>query len=230
MSEAKRVLLLVGSARRPQSTSETLGAYLLKRLGEQGWEAETVLLHRAVQSEDKRQALLAQAERADVIVLAFPLYVDGLPATVVRALELIHEHRAEGARRSDQRLLAIVNCGFPEAKHNHMAVAICRQFAQQADFEWLGGLILGGGGVIGGGAISGRPLEEVGAAHQVVRALDLAASAIAAGEPLPPKATEAFSKPVIPAWAYRWMGWLGWRLEARRNGVLGRLRARPYQV
>lgn len=226
MNNPQRVLLLVGSARRPQSTSEALGAYLLQRLGERGFEAETVLLHRAMQFEDKREALLAQTDRADVIVLAFPLYVDSLPATVIRALELISDHRTQGAGRPGQRLLAIINCGFPEAVHNDLAADMCRLFAKQARFDWSGALRLGGGP-----AIAGRPLEEVGgAATFTIRALDLAAEAIAAGEPLPAEASQAMSKPVIPAWGYRLMGWLGWRMEARKNGVLRKLYARPYEA
>lgn len=226
MRDPKRILLLVGSARRPRSTSEAMGAYLLKRMAESGWENDTLLLHRALGQTEPRQELLRKVGEADVIVLAFPLYVDSLPTTVVRALELIDEHRAGGESRSDQKLLAIVNCGFPEAHQNDIAIAICQQFARQVGLEWAGGLLLGGGG-----AIHGAPLEEVGgAARFVVEALDLTAEAIANGASVPQRAIETMGKPMIPAWAYRWMGWLGWRMRARQNGVLGKLHARPYEA
>jgi hypothetical protein len=201
-----------------------MGAYLLDQLAERGWEGETVLLHRALGKTERRAELLSAVERADVIALAFPLYVDSLPANVVRALEIIDEHRAAGSQRAGQRLVAIVNSGFPEAHHNDTAVAICKQFARQAGFEWAGGLLLGGGGAIGG-----RSLEEVGgAARFAMAALDLASEALADGGPLPEEAVATMAKPMIPARAYRWMGWLGWRIQARQNGVLGKLHARPY--
>ena len=225
MNEAKQALLLVGSARRPRSTSEAMGTYLLERLGEQGFVGETVILHRAGRTEQGREELLKAVDQADVVVLSFPLYVDSLPATVIRALELIDGHRAEGSKRPSQRLLAIVNSGFPEAEHNDTAAAICRQFAREAGFEWSGALMLGGGG-----SIAGRPLEEVGgAARFAIAALDLAAGAIAEGRPLPDQAVTTMATPMIPGWAYRAMGWLGWRMQARQNGVLGKLKARPYE-
>jgi NAD(P)H-dependent FMN reductase len=225
MSDMKRALLLVGSARTPQSTSESLGSYLLKRLGEHGYEGETVLLHRALAKEEARGDLLEKVDRADMVVLAFPLYVDSLPATVVSTLELIQGHRARQTAGRHQRLLAIVNCGFPESYHNDTAAAICRKFAEETGFEWAGALLLGGGGMI-----AGRELEEAGGvARLIIEALDAAALAIAAGQAVPAKAIEVMAKQPIPAWAYRAMGWLGWRLQARQNGVLRQLYARPYE-
>jgi hypothetical protein len=198
---------------------------LLERLGEHGYDGETVLLHRALAKQEKRDTLLERVDRADTIVLAFPLYVDSPPATVVRALELIEGHRARRTAGHSQRLLVIVNSGFPESCHNDTAAAICRKFAEATGFEWAGALLLGGGGMI-----AGRDLEEAGgAARLVIEALDATALAIVAGQPVPAGATETMAKQPIPGWAYRTMGWLGWRMQARQNGVLRQLYARPYE-
>ena len=226
MNAPKQALVLVGSARRPRSTSEALGTYLLERLSEKGFETKTLLLHRELQSEERQAKLLDETDRADVLVVAFPLYVDSLPTLVIRAFELIAAHRQDGDQGRAQRLLVIANCGFPEAHHNDTTIAICRRFAEEASFDWAGGLTLGGGGAIGG-----RPLVEVGgAARFAIGALDLAATAIAESQPLPKEAIETMAKPVIPAWAYRWIGWLGWRVQARQNGVQKQIFARPYEA
>jgi putative NADPH-quinone reductase len=167
-SSQGHVLLLVGSAKRPRSTSESLGTYLGERLGERRFEAETLLLHRALKSDasaDKKhpcEELLAAADRADVLVIAFPLYVDSLPYLVIQAMEHIARHRKDAHRQArgkgkSQRLVAIVNCGFPEARQNDTALAICRQFAREAGFEWAGGLALGGGEAIRAWAEGLRP-------------------------------------------------------------------------
>ena len=226
MKASQRVILLVGSAKRPRSTSEALGSYLLERLAEQGFECETLLLHRALKSEAGREALLAATDRADLLVVAFPLYVDTLPYLVSRALELIAAHRQGSAQQQPpQRLLAVVNNGFPEAHQNETAIAICRRFAREAGFEWIGGLTLGGGG-----AINGQPLTKVeGQARHAIQALDLAAAAVAQGRPVPEEAIEAMARPSIPSWAYRAMSWLGWRQQARQHGVQKQLYARPYE-
>ena len=217
--------MLVGSAKRPRSNSESLGSYLCQRLAERGFETETLRLYRALRSEEGIEALLAASDRADVVVLATPLYVDSLPSLVIRALELIAAHRQGGAAPQAQRLVALLNCGFPEAEHNDTALAICRQFAHEAGFEWAGGLALGGGEAIGG-----RPLAELGGMmRHAVQALDLAAEAIAADRPLPVDAVEKMAKPFIPAWAYTLMGGFGWRRQAKKHGAQKKLYARPYQ-
>ena len=113
-------------------------------------------------------------------------------------------------------MLAIANCGFPEAQRNATALAICRQLADEAGFAWAGGLALGEGG-----AIVGRSLAEVGGmAHNVVDALDLAAAALAAGEPAPTEAVALLARPFIPASADMLMGVLGRLMQARRNCAL----------
>jgi NAD(P)H-dependent FMN reductase len=223
------VLLLVGSAKRPQSTSESLGMYLCDRLHERGFETDALLLHRALKTDEGREELLAASDAADILVVACPLYADSLPYLAVKAMELMAQHRKNGQagteveRADKQRLLALVNSGFPEAHQNDTALAICRQFAREAGFDWAGGLALGGGQ-----AVHGQPLSEVeGMARHAVQALNLAAAALAEGRPVPHEAVEAMAKPIIPTWAYTWMSKIGWRWQARKNGARN-LNHRPY--
>ncbi len=224
MDTPKHALLLVGSAKRPHSNSESLGSYLCQQLAEHGFETETLHLYRALRSEEGVEALLAATDRAGVVILAAPLYVDCLPYLVIRALELIAAHRQSDGVPKAQRLVALLNCGFPEAAHNEVALAICRQFAREAGFEWAGGLALGGGEAIGG-----RPLAELGGMmRHAVQGLDLAAEALAAGRPLPEPAVATMAKSFIPAWTYTLMGGFGWRWRAKKHGAHKKLHARPY--
>ncbi len=224
MSTQGHVLLLVGSAKRPRSTSESLGTYLGERLGERGFETETLLLHRALKSDESRAELLAATDRADVLVIAFPLYVDSLPYLVIRAMEIVAQHRQARGEGKKQRLVAIVNCGFPEAHQNDTALAICRQFAREAGFEWAGGLALGGGE-----AINGKSLSQVkGMARNVTKSLDLTADALTEGQPVPQEAAEAMATPITPAWAYALLGGMGWKRRAKKHGTQKKLRDRPY--
>ena len=140
-------------------------------------------------------------------------------------MERIAAHRQAQPSPAPASFLAIANCGFPEAAHNAAALAICEQFAEAAGFGWAGGLALGEGG-----AISGRPLAEVsGMARNVVAALDLVATALAAGDPRQKKRSRSWRGPFIPATAYMLMGDLGWLMQARKNRALTRLGARPFQ-
>jgi len=224
MVEQKQVLLLVGSAKHPRSNSQAMGSYLCQRLEAEGCRTETLLLSRALRSEAGQDGLLAATDRAGLIVLAFPLYVDSVPYLVVKAMELIAGHRRGRKVDEAQRLLALSNSGFPEAHHNDTALAICRRFAAEAGFQWAGGLALGGGEALGGQS----PVERGGMARHVVEALDLAAAALARSEGVPPEAVEAMARSLVPARLYTLMGGLGWWLQARKYGAAHRLRARPY--
>jgi hypothetical protein len=225
MSGPVRVLLLVGSAKKPRSTSEVLGSYLIERMAEQGWETEALSVHRSLRSSDDIEKLLDAVDQCELLVLAFPLYIDSLPALLTRTLEMI-AYRGGGQEHTHQgRLVAIVNNGFPEAEQNEIALRICRRFASEAGFEWAGGLALGGGE-----AINGRPLGEVkGMARNVTSSLDLAAAALAQGEPVPERAVRLMAKRLVWTRIYTWIGQRGWKRRAAEHGAEDRLYDRPYQ-
>jgi len=219
-----RVVLLVGSPKAGGSTSEALGRYLLDRMGLQEGERKTLFLSVSLRTEEGRTGLLSAARRADLLVLASPLYADSFPWGVTRFFEL---YTAEISLRSDAartRLVLLVNCGFPEARHCDVALSICRCFAREAGMDWTGGLALGGGESVGG-----RPLEEAGGiARGARKALELAAAALCEGRELPPEAVSLMARPMMSSWVYIRLGNLGWRLRARKQGASGRLRDRPY--
>jgi hypothetical protein len=224
MNTGKRVLLLVGSAKHPHSTSESLGMYLIGKLYEHGYESETLFIHKSLKSDDRRNALLTAINQADIIVMAFPLYVDCLPYLVIRNMELIAKDRQEKGNLMEQSLLCIVNNGFPEAHQNDTAIAICRKFARETGFKWAGGLALGAGEVI-----SGRPLLDVKRmARYVIKSLNLTADALTAGESVPQEAIKIMAKPLIPLWMYLLLGGMRWKRDSKKHGVQKKLYDRPY--
>jgi len=117
-SEIRRALLLVGSPKTRKSSSNSLGGYLFEQLSARSIQTETIYLHTVLSSPEKMQALFDAVQSADLVTLAFPLYVDSLPAPVIEALERIAAHRQN--RKSRRQLFTtIANCGFPEAHHNN---------------------------------------------------------------------------------------------------------------
>ena len=105
--------------------------------------------------------------------LSSPLYVDSLPSTTIRALQEIKQHR-RSCNNKPQRLVVIINSGFPEAEQNYTALQICRRFALESGFEWLGGLPLGGGS-----GVDGKAIEKQGILfRKLVKSLDLSADAL----------------------------------------------------
>jgi multimeric flavodoxin WrbA len=210
----RRVVVLVGSA-KPQGTSasERLGRALADRLVARGWTAEVAPLGSHVKlARAANPRLEAVVGRADLLVVATPVYVDCLPALVLAALEDLAAARprccrscSAGSRSSPTPRSRSRSCRGPSTR-------------------WGGG---------GPGtwpreqaALAGMPLDRGDAPP--VRALDLAAEALDRGAPVPPEATAAFATSLLTPWAYRLVVGAGWVWQSARAGALLRLGRRPF--
>ena len=221
MSGHDGFLLLLGSPKKEPSTSESLGAYVLKALEKRHFRTETLNIHRTLKKPDGPEILVDAVSRAGAVILAAPLYVDSLPSRVIRGMEILEQHRIRTGNPWGRHMTAIINCGFPESLHTRTALAICRCFARKAGFEWLGGLGLGGGE-----AIAGRGLSELGGMVRNVRkSLDLTVEALAEERAIPEEAATLMAKPLMPSWIYTIIGSIQWKRKAK--GVKERMNARP---
>jgi multimeric flavodoxin WrbA len=207
------VLLLVGSPRKEESSSNALGGYLLERLSGSGWTVETGMISDIVRDEAMILAALEKMDKADLVVLSFPLYIDSWPSQMIRFLEMAYERRKDSEARG-QKLIALCQSGFPESSHNSLALQMCASFAQDAHYHFAGGLAIGGGGVLGGADI-----HSSGMLRKLRQALDLTADALTAGNDLPPEATALVSKGTTPKWLYVLIVNRQWKKQARENGV-----------
>jgi multimeric flavodoxin WrbA len=224
MSNIKKALLLVGSPKGEKSTSASLGNYLLSKLRELGAEIEKAYIYRLVNREEKINELYAMVESADLIIISFPLYVDSLPAPVIKAMELLDEERARLSETKAKAFIAISNCGFPESEQIQVALDICEMFAKAAGFIWKGGIAFGGGG-----AIHGIPLEKRGGIiRNLTKGLELAAELLNEGKDLSVEALKLIADPLIPKGMYKTMGNLGWHFQARKFKARKRLKDQPY--
>lgn len=221
-----KALILNGSPRGEKATSHALGSLLADGLRLHGVEVDRAYALGALHDEARTSALLDAIDVADLVVLAFPVYVDSLPAPLTRLLELVAArtvHRSTATPRC-RRLAAIVQCGFPEAAQCDTALAICRHFAGAAGFEWAGGVALGEGGMLGGGLDRIPPK----AAARVRQALAISAEALARGRQLPQAAADDLRRPLLRPSLYILAGNLGWRWDARRHRAKRPLSYRPY--
>jgi hypothetical protein len=226
----KTALLLVGSPRGKASISRSLGGELLSRLEAAGLTTKGATAAEALHSTEEQHRLHKAVDKADLVIVSFPLYVDQLPAPLVQVLELIAERRkgtlgvTPWAGPLVQKLVAIVQCGFPETLQTRPAVEIMKQFARAAGFEWAGALAMGMGGALGG-----KRLDKVGGmVRNVHKALDIAAASLAAGQSVPDDASQLFARPLMPLWFYFAAANWGFRRQAKKHGVAGTMRARPY--
>ena len=222
----KNVLFLSGSPKKSSGTSDSFGSYMASRLAELGLSIEKEYIYKLIRSEEGQQKLLSKVNTADLIILAFPLYVDSLPAGIIYTLELIADSRKtlNPSEKKEIGFTVLINCGFPEEAQNATALAICKIFAREVEFEWKGALSFGMGGVIGG-----KDLEKLGGmVRNITSGINIAAQALVDGKDIPEEAIELVAKPMMPRALYTKMGNLGWKREAKKFGAHNIIKAKPY--
>jgi len=226
---ARRALLIVGSpkVKRP-STSGVLGGYLLERLKQHGWEAESWTLRAALRKEEEQVRLAAEVDAADLLILAFPLYADSLPFLATKALQVVTKHRQANPTRRPQSMVVLVNNGFIDSYQNYVALAICHQFAQQNGITWAGALAMGAGEALS----SGQPLRPP-LGRYAIEALEMTGEALGEGNAVPDEAVALIGRSPFPTLLWRWLfamvGTRTFHRQASANGISGeRLLERPY--
>lgn len=198
MNTKKKALLLIGSPKKFQSASEFTGGFLLALLEEKGMQTEKLQILPLIQSKEGKNKLLLSIASTDIIIFSCPLYIDSMPHWVITAMELIVEYRKKLSNPKKQSFIAISNCGYPEAKHNNVALAIYRKFAKEADFKWAGGLAFGMAA-----AMCVKISKRVSFLFQnMKKTLKITADALMEDRHIPKKAFELMVKPFAPAWFY----------------------------
>ncbi len=232
MTIQRKALILVGSP-KVNSTSDILGTYLFRKLQEKGTETEKVRIYPLMKSDEGGKQLLSSIDRADILILTTPLYVDSLPSPVIKLFEMLWEYRRSQEHPKKHQFFAISNNGFPEASHNDTAFAICRCFVRQTGMEWGGSLGVGGGrGISFISELFGwKPLEKIGFISKKERkALDSIAEFLSSDGTIPQKAMELRTNRPIPKWMYILIGIIfDWRRQARKNNAWDRIYDHPYQ-
>lgn len=217
-----KAVLLIGSPNGFKSTSNSLGTYLLDKLQGGGCEGSKIHAQAEVHSQEKEAQMLTQVTESDLLILAFPLFVDCLPAALILALEKIANYRKTAAKPKNTKVLAIVNNGFPDSSQNATAISICKQFAKETGYEWAGGLMMGAGAII-----NGAPLEKAPIMKNVKKALDLTAQNLLEGKAVPDEATGLMAKPPMPQFLLTMFANRGWKSRAKPYGTQKKLRDRP---
>jgi hypothetical protein len=219
-----KTLLLVGSPKPGASASRSFGEAALGRLVARGVETRTARVTPAFRSPAAMDRLMTDIDWADLVLLSSPVYVDTLPAPVMRLLETWGRRAGapDIAARRPVRLAALVQCGFPEAQHCALAIDVCEEFCRESGVGWAGALAFGCGGALSGRTPERSPLAKA------VRALDGAAEALAAGREIPEEARRVFGRQFAPSWAYTLFGGLSWWWIARKRGGREPLRLRRY--
>jgi len=159
-------VLLMSASPRSEGTSTMLLQRIQRTIG-----GDIVFLYK-----EKTETLLDRIEKAETIVLSGPCYINSYPSPVIALLEAA----AERSPWRGQNLYGIINGGMPYIHTHQSGIDSLEIFAEQCNFTWKGGFVLGGGAML-----NGQPLEKHLAAKRVVPAFDAFTQHIAAKEASP---------------------------------------------
>jgi len=211
----KRCLLICGSPKGNRGASWMLGNFIMDQMEKNGVETH----RRAIIPSYANKDLMNDIEWAELVVLSFPLYADGLPAILLNELEVIYR-----AKPSAKYFSVICNSGFAESHQNKVALDICHSFAIQTGWKWLGGIGRGAGGFFGNKKIdaAGRMVKPV------ISALTDASELLASGKEISQEVIARAEAPLMSNTFYSFMGTIGMLLMIIKNKQIFRYKARPY--
>lgn len=85
--------------------------------------------------------------QVDAIVLAMPIYVDGVPASVLKFFEYVQAY-VKG-KDIKIKVYSVVNCGFYEGNQTKSTFSIISNWCDRCGFDFRGGIGQGAGEMIG---------------------------------------------------------------------------------
>ena len=92
------------------------------------------------------QEIYNNIKKSEVIVLAFPLYVDSPSSITLSFLDYLIDNKLS---LENKLVYVIVNCGFRESKHNVTAINIIKNCCKKLGAIYYGGILIGAGEVVG---------------------------------------------------------------------------------
>lgn len=190
---SKNFLLITGSPRGKNSTSESVGLYFLDKIQQYGHNTDTYRIPKSVLLNYNPGNLIQKINQSNFIIIATPNYFFNLPAIVCFMLEYLEKHKEQINNRDKINLAAIINGHFSEAWRSELIISTFKSFAEKISFNWIGGLCFGNGNYIDGAPFNekDKKLKNIG------KALELAAKSLASNEPISAEAIKLMALPIM---------------------------------
>jgi len=138
-----KISLINGS----QKTGESNSGIILDRLNDLIKDKHEVKMYKFYQKSFNNE-MFKDIISTEIIVLAFPLYVDSIPSHTLKMLIEL-EIILKKEQPKDLIVYAIINNGFYEGKQNHIAFEILKNWCENSGIRFGGGIGQGAGEMLG---------------------------------------------------------------------------------
>ena len=199
-----KVLFLNASMRSENGNSARLEQKLALYLAE---KAELVALKQYLKRPSE---LLDRMEKASTIVICTPLYVDGLPAQLIRFMETAEREY----RGSSKRIYVLANMGLYESKQLVNLFGAVRQWCSKMQYSYCGGLGVSAGELIG--VLMEHLPFTFGPTKTIAKGMGTLAEAIKKSAAI----GELYAEPYgFPRSLYIFIANINWNRTAKKNGI-----------
>lgn len=216
-----KIIMLCGSPRKEQSTSH----FLLHAFKERVTKNNEIIVRQMSEYKD-HDKIIEDMNGANAIIVAFPLYVDGIPASLLSVLieiekvikekvkKVVNEENIK-AKQLNTKVYAIINNGFYDARQNEIAIQMVWKWCEKCGLQKGTAIGVGAGGMIKMAPIGRGPSVNLG------RAFDKFAEVILDRN----SCDDIYVEPNFPRFLYQIAAHGNWRAAAKRNGLkVGELR------
>lgn len=96
--------------------------------------------------KDDYKKILESIEASEVVVFAFPLYVDSPPSITLSFLDYFIDNKI---KLKDKLIYIIINCGFKEGEQNITGINIIKNWIEKVKAIYASSILIGAGEVVG---------------------------------------------------------------------------------
>ncbi|MCI8826859.1 MAG: hypothetical protein HFH63_13450 [Lachnospiraceae bacterium] len=118
-----KICIINGSPKESKSTSELLIGYLMPFI-----KGNEIITYNVCKT-DFSKTQFSQIQSSEVLIFAFPLYIDSINSLLLRFLI---ELQKRGFRNKNINVYCIINNGFYEGRQNHVAADIMKNWCKAA--------------------------------------------------------------------------------------------------
>lgn len=201
-----KISIINGSPKSGKSTSELMTEYLLSLLSRSEHEIESCRIRQGNMPEPQ----LERITNSEVLIFAFPLYIDSIPANL---LKLLIELEKRKFTAGNTMVYCVINNGFFEGKQTCIGAEQMKNWCRAANLTW--------GQALGAGAGEMLPfLKSVPLGHGPNKNIGAAMKQFSKNIQNKQSGEDLFVSPNWPRWMWKIEASLFvWYPRAKANGL-----------